>query len=147
MVKLNAKNMMGLVFSAGLVCGLALAVGCAVSKSTAPGRVIETITPQQAASLIEDNRNNPDFVILDVRTPGEFAAGHLAGAVNLDFYASTFRDDVNKLDKTRSYLVYCHSGNRSGQAVTIMDELGFGQVYNLSSGIEGWLGQGLPTVK
>jgi phage shock protein E len=72
----------------------------------------------------------PDVVLLDVRTPEEFAAGHLARAQNLDFRAPGFREKVAKLDKAKTYVLHCASGNRSGQANVLMEEAGFGKVMN-----------------
>jgi phage shock protein E len=64
-------------------------------------------------------------LILDVRTPAEIAEGHLEGALFVDFMADDFREKVVALDKSADYIVHCRSGNRSGQAVVIMAELGF----------------------
>lgn len=61
-----------------------------------------------------------DTVIVDVRTPAEYAAGHLEGAVNIDFQSTTFDDAVSGLDSDADYVVYCQSGNRSAQAVSVM---------------------------
>lgn len=74
-------------------------------------------------------------VLLDVRTPAEFAAGHINGATNIDFENQTFKTEIGKLDKTVNYFVYCRSGNRSGQAVSIMRELGYKNIYELQGGI------------
>lgn len=64
-------------------------------------------------------------LILDVRTPAEVAEGHLAGALFVDFLADDFKEKVQLLDKSADYIVHCRSGNRSGQAVVIMADLGF----------------------
>lgn len=72
-------------------------------------------------------------VVVDVRTPAEYAAGHLAGAVNIDVEAPTFGAEVGRLDRTGQYLLYCHSGNRAGQAAAQMSAMGFGHVTNLGS--------------
>lgn len=64
-------------------------------------------------------------LILDVRTPAEIAEGHLDGALFVDFLADDFKDKVVLLDKAADYVVHCRSGNRSGQAVLIMADLGF----------------------
>lgn len=64
-------------------------------------------------------------LILDVRTPAEVAEGHLAGALFVDFLADDFKEKVVALDKSADYIVHCRSGNRSGQAVVIMADLGF----------------------
>ena len=70
-------------------------------------------------------------IILDVRTPAEVAEGHLKGALFVDFMADDFREKVVELDKSADYIVHCRSGNRSGQAVIIMAELGFtGELVN-----------------
>lgn len=69
-------------------------------------------------------------VVLDVRTPAEFAAGHLEGAVNIDVQASTFATKISKLDKMVPYFVYCHSGNRAAQAITTMKAAGFTNLTN-----------------
>ncbi|MBA7679383.1 Thiosulfate sulfurtransferase GlpE [subsurface metagenome] len=145
MVKMNLKNLTILVLSALLVTGLVVTGGCAVSET--PAQVIENITPQEAFTLIQENENDPDFVIIDVRTPEEFADSHIENAVNIDYYSETFRDELNLLDKNKTYLIYCRSGNRSGSALDIMEELNFRAVYHLSDGIIGWNEEGLPTVK
>jgi len=73
--------------------------------------------------------------VIDVRTVDEFAAGHLAGAVNIDVESSDFNTKVALLDSTGKYLVYCHSGRRAGIAVDAMKSLGFEDVTNIG-GIE-----------
>ena len=85
-------------------------------------------------------------VILDVRTSGEFAAGHIEGAINIDAEGMTFAGDIEKLDKNAEYAVYCQSGRRSGNAVSAMKDAGFTKLTNLSSGIQDWIGAGLPVV-
>jgi len=116
-------------------------------KSETPTQITEDVTPEEAFSLIEDNLNNPNFVIIDVRTPQEFAEERIEGAINLDFYADTFKDELNKLDKTKTYVIYCRSGGRSGNALTLMQELGFNEVYNVQGGIINWKSAALPIIK
>ena len=130
-----------LALSVLLVTGVVLTGGCA---EEAPTQIIEDITPQEAFTLIQNNQNNPDFVIIDVRTPQEFAEGHIEDAINIDFYSETFADELNKLDKNKTYLVYCRSGGRSSGALDIMEELGFREVYNMLGGIRQWTAEGLP---
>ena len=79
----------------------------------------------------------------------ETAAGEddIEGAINLDFNSETFKKDLDKLDKNNTYFIYCRSGNRSGRAMTVMKELGFKEVYNLSVGINEWIEEGFPLVK
>jgi len=80
--------------------------------------------------------------LVDVRTPGEFASGHIAGATNVDFESGNFEQDIQKLDKTKTYAVYCRSGNRSGQATALMVKDGFKAVFNLDGGVINWSGAG-----
>lgn len=68
--------------------------------------------------------NNASTIVIDVRTPEEYAAGHVDGAVNLNVEDPTFLANVSTLDPAGTYLVYCRSGNRSAYAKQIMDELG-----------------------
>ena len=136
-----------LVLSVSLVIGSILTDGCVGQVNEAPTQIIENITPQEAFTLIQDNQDNPDFVILDVRTPEEFANGYIENAINLDYYSDTFRDELNKLDKNKTYLIYCRSGNRSGKALNIMEELNFREVYNMMGGIIQWEAEGFPITK
>jgi rhodanese-related sulfurtransferase len=103
---------------------------------------ISTISVDAAAAITD---NPPDdLVVLDVRTPEEFAEGHLEGAVLVDFYAADFAEQLAALDTDVPYLVYCRSGNRSGQALGVMDQLGFTSVVDVDGGIVAWTGAGLP---
>jgi len=90
------------------------------------------------ASKIKDT----SVILIDVRTPAEFAAGHIEGALNIDFESGTFASDIQKLDKTKSYAVYCRSGNRSGQATALMAKDGFTSILNLSGGVIDWANAG-----
>lgn len=93
------------VLGLGGVIALALAlVGCAPA---APSLAIDA-----------------DTVIVDVRTPAEYAEGHLEGAVNIDVQSPEFTDEISELDADGDYVVYCRSGNRSAQAVSQMEAEG-----------------------
>jgi rhodanese-related sulfurtransferase len=85
--------------------------------------------------------------ILDVRTPGEYADGHLANALNINIADADFKDKVAKLDKNKQVCVYCQRGMRSAKAAGLMSELGFKEIYDLEGGIEGWTGAGLKVEK
>ncbi len=87
-----------------------------------------------------------DVTVLDVRTPGEFMTGHIQGAQNIDFESANFQTQIESLDKNKTYVVYCRSGNRSGQAVEIMYESGFHSVYNLNGGMIDWSNKGMGLV-
>jgi rhodanese-related sulfurtransferase len=87
------------------------------------------------------------IITLDVRTPGEFNEGHIEGALLVDFQSGNFENEIESLDKNKTYAVYCRSGNRSGQAVKVMSEAGFTNLYNLNGGVIDWANAGLPLVK
>jgi rhodanese-related sulfurtransferase len=118
----------------------------ACSSTATVDQQIADVSPAQAATIIEQSAGQADFAILDIRTPEEFAAGKIEGSINIDFYASDFREQLDALDKDTHYLVYCNSGNRSGQSLSDFRDLGFTQVDNLESGIQGWYGAGYPVV-
>ena len=147
MAKKSLKNLMMLVLSVSLVIGVVLAGGCVGKEIEAPTQIIEDITPQEALTLIQDNQDNPNFVIIDVQTPGEFAEEHIENAINIDFHSETFQDELNKLDKNRTYLIYSRNGSHSGSALDMMAELDFSEVYNMSGGINEWVAEGLPTIQ
>lgn len=84
----------------------------------------------------------PDAVILDVRTPEEFEAGHIAGAVNIDVSSSDFPAMISSLDPNTSYAVYCLSGNRSRFAIEQMADLGYSHTLGLDGGIAAWVSEG-----
>jgi rhodanese-related sulfurtransferase len=85
-------------------------------------------------------------VLLDVRTSGEFAAGHIEGAINIDVEGMTFEGEIASLDKSKTYAIYCQSGRRSRIAVETMNEAGFNKLFNLDEGIGSWQAAGLPVV-
>ena len=90
----------------------------------------------------EQVKNDPDAVILDVRTQEEVDEGIIPNAKNLDIYkGQEFVDELEKLDKSKNYYVYCRSGKRSVQAATLMDSLGFNKTYNLLGGFSEWDGE------
>jgi len=140
----------GLLLSVLLIFGTVLVGGCAsdpANTSEVSTLNEEIVSAQEAYTLIQNNLDNPDFIILDVRTPEEFDDGHIEGAVNTDFYEGDFRDNVDALEKDKSYLVHCRSGTRSQSTVDIMEELGFTNVYHMTGGFIEWEAEGLPFVK
>lgn len=86
----------------------------------------------------------PGVTILDVRTPEEFASGHIAGAINIPVEYPDYIDRVSELDPNGIYAVYCRSGNRSQPAVAGLASVGVTGVYELESGTVGWTGEGQP---
>lgn len=85
-------------------------------------------------------------ITLDVRTPGEFFNGHIAGAMNIDVEGMNFNSEIEKLDKSATYAVYCRSGRRSAIAVQDMKDAGFKDLFNMKAGTEEWSAAGLPLV-
>ena len=141
--KLGMLALFGLLMVPVLLIG-----GCVAPEDTAlKTQVIEDVTSEEAYALIQDNKDNQNFVIIDVRTPEEYADGHIEEAINFDYYSEAFRDELNKLDKDKTYLIYCRTGKRSRAAADIMQELGFGNGYNMLGGIVQWEAVGLPTVE
>jgi rhodanese-related sulfurtransferase len=82
------------------------------------------------ACSTSDAQSASNRTVIDVRTPAEYAAGHLKGAVNIDLRSGSFEQQVANLAKDGEYLVYCHSGNRSAQAASIMKAAGFSHVVD-----------------
>ncbi len=131
-------------------CAATLLVACGDGDSTAetsagddrPGVVV--VEPAEANAVIDVG--DPDLVVLDVRTPEEFAEAHLADAILIDIYEPDFADRIAELDRSVPYVLYCRSGNRSEEARNLMTELGFEEVYDVAGGIVGWTEAGLPVV-
>lgn len=109
---------------------------------------------KSADGTVAENVNVEQFIkhkegaqLLDVRTPAEWNEGIIEGATMMNFYDSDFKQQLEKLDKEKPVAVYCKSGGRSGQAMGMMQEMGFKEVYNLNGGIGAWNNAGEPTVK
>lgn len=92
----------------------------------------------QAEEFKSIQKEKPDAILLDVRTPGEVKQGKIKGATSIDIMHPQFLENIEQLDKDKSYLVYCRSGSRSAQACQMMAKKGFSHLYNLSGGISQW---------
>jgi rhodanese-related sulfurtransferase len=86
-------------------------------------------------------------MVVDVRTPEEVSEGHLVGALNINFLGENFANEIQHLDKKKTYLLYCRSGNRTRKAADLMQKSGFKNVYMLEGGITAWKEAGKPTEK
>jgi rhodanese-related sulfurtransferase len=104
------------------------------------------ITPKEAFDLIIANKNTENFVILDVRTPKEYDETRIENSLNINYNSKTFKLEIEKLDKNKTYLVYCHSGRRSSNAIKIMEKSGFTDLKNISGGISKWKKNNLPLI-
>lgn len=131
-----------------LMLGLALAtvtIGPVRAANVAARQqpVIKDVSVAEAEKIIQET----NVVVLDVRTPNEFRAGHIRGATNVNFYDRSFREQLQSLDKSRKYLVHCAVGGRSAKAVKSMQELGFTNIYHLEAGMKGWENAKKPVVR
>jgi phage shock protein E len=131
-----------------VISAMAAITGMSACSSSAPAS-----SSASSASGVHMNANDfsaamkkPGTIVLDVRTPAEFASGHLPRAKNIDIEAADFATRIAALDKGSAYAVYCRSGNRSGVAMEQMSAAGFTQVYDLTGGIGAWQGMGGPMV-
>lgn len=129
-----------------------VAVACLISASPAiadqkstehdsPG--VQHVDPKQAQAMVMDKK----VVVLDIRTPGEFSSGRIAGAKNIDFQAPDFEQRIDNLDKSKSYLVHCASGGRSTHSLMLFKKHQFQAIYHLDGGIKAWQKAGLPVEK
>jgi len=128
---------------AALLCALAGSAGCGGS-SLPPSSRLRQLSAAEAGELWRARGGQEKILLLDIRTPAEFADERIAGAVNIDFRAPAFRDEIATLPKEQTVLLYCRSGNRSGQSLPLFLELGFRDVRHLSGGILAWKQAGLP---
>jgi rhodanese-related sulfurtransferase len=99
------------------------------------------------SALIAEHAGNENTQIIDVRTHKEFHAGHIKNAHVIDFYANDFIQNLKQLDKNKTYLLYCRSGNRSGKTLRLMKKLGFKAAYNMQGGMKAWTRAKYPVVK
>lgn len=104
------------------------------------GEGIRAVPAREAAPRLDD----PAAVVLDVRTAPEFIQAHLPGAVNIDFYGPRLREELAELDPAAPVLLYCRSGNRSGNLHALLAELGFTDVLDVQGGIIEWVNEELP---
>ena len=112
---------------------LPVAVFCADPEKPAPA-VPKKITADEAEKMIKEKK----VVVLDVRSPQEFAAGHIAGATNINVRSPDFTKRVSELDKKQAYVVHCARGVRSADACEKMKGLQFKSLYDFSGGFEAW---------
>jgi rhodanese-related sulfurtransferase len=120
--------------------------GCSsddTSATAAPAAAVTTIGASDLVDVVAD----PDIVVLDVRTPLEYAEGHVAGAVNIDVSSPSFGDEIAALDPDATYVVYCRSGNRSADAAAQMAEAGFTEVYDVDAGLATLSSAGVPLTR
>ena len=125
-----------------LLTGTAATPAAAADKATPAA--IQHVDATGGEKLLGEKKGT---VVLDIRTAKEFAAGHIAAARNLDFYASDFEKQLAELDRTKTYLVHCASGGRSGRSLEAFKKLKFESVYHLDGGFNAWQRAGKPVEK
>lgn len=108
------------------------------------GVISKVITATELQKLIKDKS---DLQLIDVRTIGEYKAGHLSKSVLIDYYKPDFKAQLQKLDKNKPIAVYCAIGGRSNGALQILKRLGFKEAYDLSGGIQAWREKKFPIEK
>jgi len=120
---------------------LAIAIGLTACGNTSQYELVDATTAHELTQESSDG-----LVVLDVRTPDEHSQARLENSTLIDFYTPDFESQLAELDKDVPYFVYCRSGNRSAETVSLMRDLGFTEVYELEGGIQSWASQGLPLV-
>jgi rhodanese-related sulfurtransferase len=121
---------------AAAALGLALVAGTAACSSDSAA--VSTVTPAEASTAIDEGAT-----VIDVRTPAEFAAGHIPDAVNINVESASFAAEIAELDQSETYVVYCRTGRRSALAADQMAEAGFSSVKDLG-GLSSWANAGYP---
>lgn len=121
--------------------GAAAAQSANTAAGTASDDVVDLV---DAATAVELLATRDDLIVIDVRTPEEFEQGYLQGAELLDLTGGQFEAEVGDLDRDASYLLYCRTGARSGEAASIMAELGFTEVID-AGGFDELAAQGSST--
>lgn len=134
-------------WAVALVAAATLLAGCSAGgEASVSAGPTATAAPAAGSSLSPADfaaaAKRPDTVLLDVRTPAEFAQGHLPGAVNIDVESPDFLQAISGLDQNQAYAVYCRSANRSKVAMNAMQQAGFTQLYDLAGGINAWKSAG-----
>lgn len=99
---------------------------------------LKTVSLSEWKTIYENNKDNQEYIILDVRTPEEYNTDKIEDSININFYDPNFKEQLNQLDKNKKYLIYCRSGSRSSKTLSLMKELKFVTVYDLDGGIIAW---------
>jgi phage shock protein E len=122
---------------AALLGVTALLSGCSSSSDA-----VTTVDPAEFVTSMSESGT----VVVDVRTPAEYSAGHVDGAINIDVESGTFGSEIAALPKDTTYAVYCRSGRRSAIAADEMSKAGFTSIVNLQGGIADLQSAGAPIV-
>jgi rhodanese-related sulfurtransferase len=107
----------------------------------------KTIPPKEAFELIKKNKENPDFAMIDLRSPEQHKEEYIENSVNIPFRGEDFLSRLNTLNKNKIYLIHCKVGSIGKRTLGKMEQQGFKQVYNIEGGIKNWIEKGFPTIK
>ncbi|MBL7723987.1 MAG: rhodanese-like domain-containing protein [Chitinophagaceae bacterium] len=133
-VQLVKKKKWLILFTGVLLAGLCSTI-CVQAQNNSTGKTVS----QKKFQRLSTKKNT---VLLDVRTPDEYNAGHIPRSLQIDVLkAEDFKKQVAALDKTKTYLLYCRSGKRSKEALALMKEAGFTKLYDLKGGFSNWQGK------
>ena len=116
---------------------------CQISRWQLLKAQLNNLSPEEFKEAIA---KKTDAVLVDVRTPIEFAQNHLPNAINIDFLGESFWDQMEQLEPAQTYLIYCKSGRRSTRVCTYLKNGGFSNIYNLEGGILAWEESFTPSV-
>lgn len=111
-------------------------LACSTSNSQNISKVID------ADEFETQMKSDKQVVVLDLRTDMEVAQGVIEGAIQIDYRSPEFKNRIDQLDKSKTYMVYCAVGGRSGRAAGLMNEIGFKKVYDLKGGMTAWKAKG-----
>ena len=138
----NRKWLITAIAATVIALGAYWLVGAAGGADT--GSAVTNSGPEAFMAAL---RADPQAVLVDVRTPQEFAEGHLPGAVNVELDRLEALAPTALPDRNAHLLVYCHSGNRSSFAVQILERMGYTRLVNMVGGIAAWSGEGYPVTR
>jgi rhodanese-related sulfurtransferase len=124
-------------FLALAIFGLLLSCKNETTTSTAETEV-KLVPVEDVLNIVQME----DAQLIDVRTPEEFEEGHIANALNIDFFSDNFLQNMEKLDKEKPVVLYCKSGNRSNKSVQKLKDSGFSKIYDVDGGITEWKSKG-----
>jgi phage shock protein E len=116
-------------------------------QPTDSSKLYRVISVTKANKIINQASANSSIVILDVRKPDDYAKEHIKDAINIDFKSSDFAAQVDKLDKSKTYIVVCYAGVRSKNTMLLMAKLHFARVYSVKGGMMKWKGKKMSVIK
>ncbi len=138
------RPLFALVLIAVIAYGITLIPHQAADATTASTSIennVPNISASEAQALISKDK---DVIVLDIRTAQEFSQGHIEKAINIDYYASDFAENIAELSPDKTYIIYCRSGSRSGSALPVIKDAGLTNIFHLNKGFNEWKKEGNP---